>query len=154
MEPAVGREDRVFSVTDSAAAVGIGPVAKPAAADPRIGRVIALMDRAPLRRLPLWELAGTAGLSLSRLSHLFRSEVGMSPGRYLKAARLARAKALLETSSFRVKEVAAQTGFSHVGRFIADFRKAYSLTPYQHRRARAPRAMGNPHNGSCNSRRD
>jgi len=109
------------------------------------------MHGAPLRKLPLRELAGAERLSLSRLSHLFRSEVGMSPGRYLKAARLARAKALLETSSSSVKEVAAQTGFSHVGRFIGDFRKAYGRTPYQHRRAEAQRAPGNRHNGSCHS---
>ncbi len=110
------------------------------------------MYRAMERRLPLCELAGTLGLSLARLSHLFQSEVGTRPRRYLKAARMARAKALLEASSFSVKEVAAQAGFSHVGRFTGDFRKAYGLTPSQHRRAEAQRAIGNqprePQSGS------
>jgi len=83
---------------------GIGRLAKPIAVDPRISQAKALMYWAMGRKFPLGELAGMLGLSSSRLSHLFRSEVGMSPERYLKAARLARAKALLETSGLSVKQ--------------------------------------------------
>ena len=46
------------------------------------------------RKLPLGELAGAAGLSVSRLCHLFYNQTGFSPRRYLKAARLARARDL------------------------------------------------------------
>lgn len=59
----------------------------------------------------------------------------MSPRRYLKAARIAKARQLLETLSFSVKEVATRAGFNHVGRFIGDFRMTYGLTPHEHRRA-------------------
>ncbi len=114
---------------------GLSAFPNPAAVDPRISRAIALMYRAIHRKLPLGELAGATGLSISRLCHLFHSQTGMSPRRYLKAVRLASAKELLETSSFRVKEVATHAGFNHVGRFIGEFRKAYGLTPSQHRRA-------------------
>jgi transcriptional regulator GlxA family with amidase domain len=114
---------------------GVGPFPKPAAVDPRISRVTALMHRAMHRKLSLGELAGASGLSVSRLCHLFHRQTGMSPRRYLKAARLARAKEVLETSSLSVKEVAARAGFNHVGRFIGDFRKAYGVTPSEHRRA-------------------
>ena len=86
------------------------------------------------RKLTLRELAGAAGLSVSRLCHLFHDQTGISPRRYLKAARLARAKELLDTSRFSVKEVAGRAGFNHVGRFIGDFRTTYGLTPSQHRR--------------------
>jgi len=107
---------------------------EPHEADPRIGRVMALMHATPQSRLPLCALAGAAGLSVSRLCHLFQAEIGISPGRYLKAARLAKAKDLLETSSLSVKEVAAQAGFNHVGRFIGEFRSTYGFTPYQYYR--------------------
>jgi transcriptional regulator GlxA family with amidase domain len=113
---------------------GVRPFPKPPAVDPRIGRVRALMHGTMHRKLPLRELAGPTGLSVSRLCHLFRSQVGTSPRRYLKLARLARAKELLETSTFSVKEVAARAGFNHVGRFIGHFRNTYGLTPSQHRR--------------------
>lgn len=122
---------------------GIGRLAKPIAVDPRISQAKALMYWAMGRKFPLGELAGMLGLSSSRLSHLFRSEVGMSPERYLKAARLARAKALLETSGLSVKQAAAHAGFSHMGRFASDFHKAYGLTPSKYRRAEAQRAIGN-----------
>lgn len=101
------------------------------------------MHRAMHRTLPLCELAGAAGLSVSRLCHLFQRQVGTSPKRYLKVARLAKARELLETSNLSIKEVAAQVGLDHVGRFSHDFRKAYGLTPSQHRRAGAERVIGN-----------
>jgi transcriptional regulator GlxA family with amidase domain len=113
---------------------GVGTFPSRAAVDPRISRVTALMHRAMHRKLPLRELAGATGLSVSRLCHLFHNQTGMSPRHYLKAARLARAREILETSSLSVKQVAARTGFNHVGRFIGDFRKAYGLTPSHHRR--------------------
>jgi Helix-turn-helix domain len=55
------------------------------------------------RKLPLCELADKTVLSVSRLCHLFRNQTGMSPRRYLKLARLAKAKELLEASAFSVK---------------------------------------------------
>ncbi len=128
-------QDRQAASRIAGLSASIGTFPKPAAVDPRISRATALMYRAMHWKLPLRELACAAGLSVSRLCHLFHSQTGMSPRRYLKAARLASAKALLETSSFRVKEVAARAGFNHVGRFIGEFRKAYGLTPVQHRRA-------------------
>jgi transcriptional regulator GlxA family with amidase domain len=121
---------------------GVGTLAEPPAVDSRIGLVIAQIDQAMEWKLPLRELARTAGVSLSRLSHLLQSVVGTSPARYLKAARMGRAKALLETSRLNVKEVAARAGFSHIGRFSGDFRKAYGLAPSQYCRAEAQRVMG------------
>lgn len=115
----------------AAISVNVRPSSRPI--DPRVSRVTALMHRAMQRELPLAELAGVAGLSVSRLCHLFHQQTGMSPRRYLKAARLARAREFLETSSFSVKEVAARAGFNHVGRFVSDFRQAYGLTPSKHR---------------------
>jgi len=103
--------------------------------DPRVRTVEALMHRAMHRKLPLRDLAAGIGLSVSRLGHLFRSELGTTPKRHLKAARLAKAKELLETSTLSVKEVAARVGLDDVARFISDFRRRFGLTPRQYRRA-------------------
>ena len=128
-------ENRQAASRAASVAGSIGSFPGPAAVDPRIKRVEVLIHRAIQRKLPLRELAVSTGLSVSRLCHLFHNQTGMSPGRYLKAARLAKARELLETSTLSIKEVAARAGFNHVGRFIGTFRKAYGLTPSQHRRA-------------------
>lgn len=134
-DPTAGvSQDRPAALPIAGPWVVAGPFLNSPAVDPRIGRVTALIHGTLHRKLPLLELAGAAGLSVSRLCHLFHNQTGISPRRYLKAARLVRAKELLETSIFSVKEVAGQAGFNHVGRFIGDFRNAYGLTPSQHRR--------------------
>jgi transcriptional regulator GlxA family with amidase domain len=120
---------------------GVGPSPKPAAVDPRISRVTALMHRAFHRKLPLRDLAGASGLSVSRLCHLFKSHTGIGAAQYLKLLRLQRAKVLLETSVLSVKEVGVRLGYEDPSRFVEDFRKTYGLTPLRHRRL-APTGWG------------
>jgi transcriptional regulator GlxA family with amidase domain len=84
------------------------------------------------RTLPLRELAQRTGVSVSRLGHLFKNEIGTSPKQYLKWLRLHRAKCLLEGSPLSVKEVAGQVGLT-TGALIRDFRRAYGVSPGCHR---------------------
>jgi len=79
------------------------------------------------------DLATGMQISVSPLSHLFSTQTGVSPKRYLKSIRLRRAGELLEGSSLSVKEVAARVGLD-VSRFIKEFRETYGVTPAQHRR--------------------
>lgn len=92
------------------------------------------MHRAMHRKLPLRELAGVTGLSVSRLCHLFQSHAGVGPAQYLKSLRMQRARELLENSVLCVKEIAARLGYDDPSRFVEDFRKTYGLTPSRHRR--------------------
>jgi AraC family transcriptional regulator len=91
------------------------------------------MHHALHRKLPLQELAAAAGLSVSRLCHLFKHYAGIGPGQYLKLLRLQRAKKLLETSLLSVKEIAGGLSYHDASRFIEDFRKAYGLPPLRYR---------------------
>jgi transcriptional regulator GlxA family with amidase domain len=93
-----------------------------------------MMHGALHRRLPLRELAGATGLSVSRVCHLFKSHHGIGPAQYLKLLRSQRAKELLETSVFSVKEIGARLGYDDPSRFVEDFRKMHGLTPLSHRR--------------------
>ena len=113
---------------------GVEPFPKTAAIDPRISHITALIHRSLHRKLTLGELAGATGLSVSRLCHLFKSHTGMGPVQYLKLLRLQRAKELLETSVFSVKEIGVRLGYSDPSRFVEDFRKMFGLTPLRHRR--------------------
>jgi transcriptional regulator GlxA family with amidase domain len=91
------------------------------------------------RPLIVSDMARRVNLSRSRLTHLFRSEVGCSPGRYLREARLDRARQLVEESSLSIKEIMARVGFSDPSHFTRDFSRRHGASPRKIRaRARSP----------------
>jgi len=92
------------------------------------------MMRDDLRReLSLAGLAQSVNLSVWRLSHIFRSDVGMSPIQYLKFLRMEKAKYLLETSFLSVKEITHRVGLNDESHFVRDFKKVYGLPPANYR---------------------
>ena len=90
--------------------------------------------------MSLDDLAHQVNLSRSRFAHLFRQHTGVSPGRYLRVARLNRARALLESSFLNVKEVMAAVGFNDPSHFSRDFQEMFGASPREWRKriARAP----------------
>lgn len=103
--------------------------------DPRIVRVLALLD-APCGLLaPVSDLAGSVNLSPSRLRHLFREQVSTSLGCYVRARRLHLAEGLLRATFLSVKEIAAVTGFADEAHFVRAFRGAYAVPPGRFRHA-------------------
>lgn len=72
-------------------------------------------------------------MSGSRLRHLFRTEMGTPPGRFLKLLRLQRAKELLRGSFLEVKEVATAVGFGDVSHFVRDYKMVHGETPSESR---------------------
>ena len=71
------------------------------------------------------------------LSHCFRVLTGYSPKQYLTLLRMSLAKELLVTTALPVAEVTARCGFGDTNNFIRAFKRAYSATPGEYRRARA-----------------
>jgi AraC-like DNA-binding protein len=82
--------------------------------------------------LPL--VAKAAGLSVSRLAHVFKAQVGMSITAYLNMVRVNWARYYLTNSSLRVSETAFQVGFGNLSHFNHVFRRATGLSPTQYRR--------------------
>jgi len=82
-------------------------------------------------KLTLSDLAGRLNLSVSRLRHLFRDEVGVSPGRYHKLLRLKRLRNLLVQSNLCVKEAIAASGFSDFSHTVRDYKAFFGLSPHQ-----------------------
>jgi transcriptional regulator GlxA family with amidase domain len=102
--------------------------------DPRV-RLVITHIKGDLRCDPsLNTLAENVSLSSSRLRHLFKSEMGVSFAQYVKSLRMQEAKRLLETTFLSVKEVMYRVGIRNESHFTQDFKKAYGLTPSQHRR--------------------
>ena len=103
--------------------------------DPRVEKILKIMREDLHRDLSLAELAQSVNLSIWRLSHVFRSAVGMSPIQYLRFRRMERAKYLLETSFLSVKEIAYQVGLRDESHFVRDFKKTYGVPPTLYRTA-------------------
>ena len=83
--------------------------------------------------LSLAEFAQSVNLSVWRLCHIFKSDVGMPPIRYLRLLRMERAKNLLESSFLSVKEIAFQVGLNDESHFVRDFKSTYGFSPALYR---------------------
>jgi AraC-like DNA-binding protein len=78
------------------------------------------------------QIARTSALSVRALEEGFQRHVGVSPMRYLRLTRLARAHAVLlaaDAEQTTATAVAYAWGFPHYGRFAAEYRKQYGRSP-------------------------
>lgn len=106
---------------------GLRP-ARRRAADRRLHDLRAEMLAAPQRPWGVPRLACAAGLSASRLSARWRSAFGASPIADLIAARLSRARLLIEAGS-TVAAAAEASGFRDLAYFHRRFRREIGCTP-------------------------
>lgn len=122
-EPAIALEtwERVLGVITDLASDD-GPV------DPRVLEVLLRVDG--LTRLPpVSELAKQVGLSVSRLQHLIRSEVGMSLRRWVLWRRTLAATALMLEDGLPIAEAAHTAGFSDAAHFTRSFSSFFAFPP-------------------------
>jgi transcriptional regulator GlxA family with amidase domain len=101
--------------------------------DPRIVKVLEVMSNNLRRPLSVGHMAASVNLSYSRLAHLFKSEMGMTPLNYLKKLRIEKARELLETTFLTNQQIIIQIGMGDESHFTKDFKKAYGLSPRQYR---------------------
>lgn len=114
-------------------------------APPAADRLAATLDWAR-RRLDrpilLEELADRAGLSSRTLARRFAAATGQSPGEWIVAERVARARELLEEGTVSVDEAAAAVGLG-VDALRRHFRARLGVSPSRYRaRFGAPRPAG------------
>jgi AraC family transcriptional regulator len=83
--------------------------------------------------LTLTELAETATFSKFYFSRVFRSVTGTSPGRFLSAVRLYRAKQLLLKTSLSVTDIAYKVGYNSLGTFTSRFTRSVCFSPARYR---------------------
>ena len=98
--------------------------------------------------LSLAEFAQSVNLSVWRLCHIFKSDVGMPPIRYLRQLRMERAKDLLESSFLSVKEIAFRVGLNDESHFVRDFKSTYGYSPALYRSQFRNNGSENGHNGN------
>ena len=111
----------------------------PAPAGDGHGRTLAATRAWALERLheplPVGVLAAHAGWSERTFLRRFRAETGTAPLRWLHAARVRRARELLESTDLPVEEVASRTGFGTAVALRRHFHAATATTPSAYRRA-------------------
>lgn len=78
------------------------------------------------------EVARATGIPLRALNAAFRAHRGLSPTRFLRERRFALARTRLATSAATtVAEVAVASGFAHLGRFSAEYKRRFGESPAQ-----------------------
>lgn len=99
------------------------------------------------RDIAIADVASVAGYSPSHFMRTFHTALGETAYTFLTRARLARARALLTTSSLAVAEVAFAAGFEDRGTFSRQFRRHFGVTAADLRRrhARLQRVMAVAH---------
>ncbi len=81
----------------------------------------------------LGKVGAALGISASRLRARFREELQTTPGQYLEALRMQKARYFLLSGDLPVKEVAARCGFEDALYFSRRYRRFWGDAPTQHR---------------------
>jgi AraC family transcriptional regulator len=87
--------------------------------------------------LPLASLAAFAQMDMYSFAKWFKRSFGTSPHQYLLAARVRRAKELLESSHESLVQIALQCGFASHSHFTTTFRRFVGVSPRAYRNATA-----------------
>jgi AraC-like DNA-binding protein len=117
--------------------------------DKRVEKILEMMRDDVRGELCLTEFAQSVNLSVWRLCHIFKSDVGLPPIKYLRLLRMERAKELLESSFLSVKEIAFQVGLNDESHFVRDFKSTYGHSPAIYRSQFKRNGNGNS-NGNSN----
>lgn len=88
------------------------------------------------RNIRAQELADLVGYSVTYFTRRFREETGFGISDYVKAARIERARILLETSDSSVQEISDKLGFTTRNYFTRCFREVTGKTPIEYRNSR------------------
>jgi AraC family transcriptional regulator of arabinose operon len=101
--------------------------------DFRVSRAEALIAADPAAAHTVRSLAEEVALSPSRFAHLFTEQLGRSPMRALREARLRHAARLLEATDLPVERVALASGFASPFHFNRVFRERHGTPPGAYR---------------------
>ncbi|RUU25174.1 GlxA family transcriptional regulator [Mesorhizobium sp. M6A.T.Ce.TU.016.01.1.1] len=109
--------------------------------NPRVVKLIELMQRNLAAPLTMADLAAAAGLSRRQVERLFRNDLGRSPCRYFRELRLEHAKLLLAQSAMPILDIAISCGFVSASHFSRCFRESHQIAPHEARNLPAGRFL-------------
>lgn len=109
-----------------------------AMATPRLRKLVTAIVEDPSGDLRAPQLADRVGMSERTFQRVFRKETGLTPAHFVEAARVDRAKALLETSHWPLERVASRAGFGSMDALHRAFQKRVGVTPGVYRERFGP----------------
>ncbi|WP_299884495.1 helix-turn-helix domain-containing protein [uncultured Ruegeria sp.] len=83
--------------------------------------------------LTVADYACLSGRSLSSFQRDFKRTFGMAPGSWLREAKLAKGRELVESSTLSIEEVAHDIGYADASHSIKEIRRDFGETPKQMR---------------------
>jgi AraC family transcriptional regulator len=86
------------------------------------------------RAITVEELADKAAMSPFHFSRLFKETIGQSPGQFVMAMRIERARKLLSSPRLALGEVALRCGFADQAHFSRAFKQAAGASPGAYRK--------------------
>jgi YesN/AraC family two-component response regulator len=88
--------------------------------------------------LSLKQLAARFKCNAAYIGQVFKKDVGVTFGEYMKRLRVEKAKGLLVETSFGIGDIAVKVGYSNVSYFFSVFKKIAGQNPSEYRRSHIP----------------
>jgi two-component system response regulator YesN len=85
------------------------------------------------KTITLGEIARASHLSVSRLAHIFKEQMGITLIDYVTSVRIERAKQLLLATEQNCTEICFQVGYNNQSYFTRTFKELVGMTPLQFR---------------------
>lgn len=98
-----------------------------------VEEVVSYINNNICTKLSLEELSERAGLSPFYFTRLFKKETGYTPHEFIIMTRINIAKFYLKSSTYSIKEICFNSGFSSESSFSSTFRKICHMTPSEYR---------------------
>ncbi|MET9268911.1 helix-turn-helix domain-containing protein [Kribbella sp. NPDC003557] len=108
---------------------------EPKAGGESLGELLAWAGERLGEPITVDDLARRGNVSARTLARRFEQQLGMAPGQWLLAQRVARTRVLLEETDLSVEAIAARVGLSSATNLRRRFRAALHTTPSAYRRA-------------------
>lgn len=103
--------------------------------DPRVERACAYMQAYMAERWSISDVARACNLSNSRLAHLFKEQLGVSPKFWCNNLRLQQARKLLLGTTDSINGIANQVGYEDANQFTRYFKKSLGCSPREFRQS-------------------
>ena len=101
--------------------------------DDFVYKVIRYLDEHFKEKISLEKIANNFHISQSYLSHIFKSETGMSVLKYAMQLKIGEAQSLLIKSDYPIGDISYQLNFNDNSHFNIMFKKYTGLSPSQYR---------------------
>lgn len=103
--------------------------------DAVVGRIKNYLDDNYAHPLTLESISKTLNMNPNYVSHIFKSEMNISPIQYLLYRRFGEAQSMLMDTELTIAEISDLLGFGNPAHFSAMFKKHVGLSPVQYKKS-------------------